>query len=279
MNITVGFLPRERFSLAHESLECLLTFTQGDFNLVIVDCNIPEKYKKRMVKVLKGFKNVRFLRFENYLLPNQSRNRLVEETGDDYLCFLENDILVEDNWLTKLVNACEESPVSVAVPHIMEGRVPLGPAHFDWRHHHLREISHPDGTRIEILPRTDWEDYEGDKFKRRREIFMEAHCMLFHRKVFNEFGRFDEEHNSREEIDMSLKLYRANIPVWFEPESHVHFLSPDKTTLESEEKEFFKFKWNLERAMRSHQQIQEKWNLVDIPSSIPFVKSRLELLD
>ncbi|HJZ13491.1 MAG TPA: glycosyltransferase, partial [Acidobacteriota bacterium] len=248
------------------------------FHLAIVDCNTPEKYKKQMAAVLSGFKNVRWISYGDYLLPNQSRNRLIDETDDEYLCFIENDILVEDNWLSLLLSACQETAASVAVPHIMEGRTPLGPAHFDWRHHRLREIPHPSGTQIEILPRTSWEDYEPGKFKRRQEVFLEAHCMLFHRKVFEAFGHFDEEHNTREELDISLQLHSAGIPIWFEPESHVHFLSPDKNTLESEEKEFFKIKWDLDRAYRTHQLVQEKWNLVEVPNSIPFVKSRLALL-
>lgn len=279
MNIAIGFLPRERFSLAQESLECLLDCTHIPFNLVIVDCNIPSKYKEGMLKAVKGHKNVRFIRFENYLLPNQSRNRLISQTQEEYLCFVENDILVEENWLSPLLSACEDSPVSVAVPHIMEGREPLGPAHFDWRHHEIKKISGDVEDRIEILPRTNWDDYTGDKFKRRQDAFLEAHCMLFHRKVFERTGGFDEEHNSREEIDMSLRLHFAGVPIWFEPESHVHFVSPDKTTLEPEEKEFFKFKWDLERAYRSHEHIRKKWNLVDIPTSIPFVKNRLALLE
>lgn len=279
MDVTVGFLPRERFSIAHECLECLLDCTPIPFHLVIVDCNIPQKYMQQMKRVLKGFKNVRFLQYGNYLLPNQSRNRLIEETRSKYLCFIENDILVEKNWLSLLLAACEEGGTSVAVPHIMEGREPLGPAHFDWRHHRIKEISGPLGMQIEITPRTSWEDYKGDQFKRRRELFLESHCMLFHTKVFDTFGYFEEEHNSREEIDMSLKLHYAGIPVWFEPESHVHFLSPEKSDLEPEEREYFKFKWDLKRACRSHELIQTKWNLVEIPTSLPFVKNRLSYLD
>jgi GT2 family glycosyltransferase len=279
MSITVGFLPRERFSLAHESLQCLLDCTSFPFHLVIVDCNIPDKYKQQMTKVLRGFKDVRFLRYENYLLPNQSRNRLIDHTSDEYLCFIENDILVEKDWLSHLLSVCEETTARVAAPHIMEGREPLGPAHFDWRHYQIREIPGPDGNQIQILPRTSWEDYKGDQFKRRQELFIESHCMLFHRKVFDAFGYFDEEHNSREEIDICLNLHRAGIPVWFEPKSHVHFLSPDKKTLEPEEKEYFKMKWDLDRALRSHQDIQKKWNLVEIPTSIPFVKRRIALLN
>jgi GT2 family glycosyltransferase len=246
---------------------------------VIVDPHIPKKYRKRIEKVVQGLNNVRFLRYESYLLPNQSRNRLIDDCKDRYLGFIENDIFVEKNWLEPLLSACDETSSGVASPHIMEGREPLGPAHFDWRHHRIREIPHPEGLQIEILERTNWDDYKGDQFKRRRELFLESHCMLFHRNVFDTFGYFDEEHNSREEIDISLRLYRAGVPVWFEPESHVHFVSPDRNTLEHEEKEYFKMKWDLTRAIRSHEDIKKKWNLVDIPTSLPFVKSRLSLLE
>lgn len=232
-----------------------------------------------MFKVLKGFQNIRFISYENYLLPNQSRNRLIDETKDEYLCFIENDILVEKDWLRHLLSACQETKSGVVAPHIMEGREPLGPAHFDWRHYAIKEVSGPEGPQIEILPRTSWEDYKPGKFKRRREIFIESHCMLFHRSVFESFGYFDEGHNCREEIDICLNLYRCDVPVWFEPESHVHFLGPNKATLESEERQYFKFKWDLDRAIRTHEEIQKRWNLVEIPTSIPFVKRRLAFLN
>jgi GT2 family glycosyltransferase len=228
-----------------------------------------------MEKVTKGCKNVEYLHTEDYLSQGQSRNMLIERTQDDYLCLTENDVSVEDDWLSYLLSACEDSPGSVAVPHIMEGPEPLGPAHFDWRLHKWKEIQGPDGVQFDIVERTSWEDYEPGKFVRRREDFIETHCVLWDMKAFEKFGRFETDTNTREEVDVSLRLHLAEIPMWFEPKSHVHFLTVGDFTIEPEEEEFFKKKWDLERAVWTHQYLEEKLKLVELPTSIPFVKSRL----
>ena len=204
--VTVGFVPRERFSVAHECLESILDCTHIPFNLLVVDCNTPRKYKERMERVTKGCNNVEYLTTEEYLSQGQSRNLLIERAHDDYLCLTENDVLVEEDWLSHLLSACEDSPGSVAVPHIMEGPEPLGPAHFDWRLYRIKEVKDGDGVKIDIVERTSWEDYEPGKFVLRREEFIETHCMLWDMMAFEKYGRFETETNTREEIDVSLRL-------------------------------------------------------------------------
>ncbi|MGH7801487.1 MAG: hypothetical protein ACREOW_12835 [Thermodesulfobacteriota bacterium] len=68
--ITIGFVARERFSVASECLQRIFDCTHIPFNLIVVDCNIPQVYWQQMEKVLRGRSNVRVIYTDRYLLPN-----------------------------------------------------------------------------------------------------------------------------------------------------------------------------------------------------------------
>jgi hypothetical protein len=101
---------------------------------------------------------------------------------------------------------------------------------------------------------------------------MEQHCILFRRSALERMGPYDEELNTRDEIDLSLALYHAGQKVVFEPQCEVHYLPPYPP--EDDELDFFYMKWDLERAARSRERIRKKWNLVQCPGDMGFVKAR-----
>lgn len=270
-DITIGFVPRERFSLAAEALQRIFDHTEQPFDMIVVDCNIPAVYRREMDEVLEGRDNVTIIQTDHYLLPNQSKNLVVEEAKGKWLCMIENDVLVQDGWLSTLIAACEEHPADVAVPLIMEGPLGAGKVHFDDLLGEVREVQSPDGVRLEIAPRT--RKKEQDRGTRRRTVqFMEQHCLLFRRSVFDRIGPYDGELNTRDEIDLSLSLYKAGVPVVYEPACEVHYLPPYPPR--DDETDYFFMKWDLDRAQKSRDRIREKWNLVEVPGDMAFVRDR-----
>src|SRR5919109_117125 len=131
--VTTGFVPRDRFSKAAESLQRIFDHTDIPFNLIVVDCNTPQLYRQQMEKVLKGRGNVKVIRTDRYLLTNEANNIVIQESKDDFLCIIENDIMVEKGWLSYLIAACEEHPADVAVPLIFERQSEFEKVHFDDR--------------------------------------------------------------------------------------------------------------------------------------------------
>ena len=119
-NITIGFVPRERFSSAAESLESILTETDTPYEMLIVDCATPPAVWAEIEALIEGRDNIRVLRTDHVLLPNEAKNLVIRETKTEYLCLIENDNLVEPGWLDKFLNACEEMPADVAVPMLMK---------------------------------------------------------------------------------------------------------------------------------------------------------------
>lgn len=269
--VTIGFVPRERFSLAAESLQRIFDYTRIPFALIVVDCNIPAPYWEEMERVLEGRSNVDVIHRDRYLLPNQSKNLVIEEASGEYLCMIENDVLVQEDWLSTLIAACEEHPADVAVPLIVEGPLGTKDVHFDDALGEVRHIQGPEGSQLEIVPREEDKEY-GWNAERQTVQFMEQHCLLFRRSVFDRIGPYDEALNTRDEIDLSLSLYDADVPVVFEPKCVVHYIPPFPPR--RDEVDYFFMKWDLHQGARSRARIREKWNLVEVPGSMEFVKDR-----
>ncbi len=265
--ITIGFTPRERFAGAAESLASLYDHTPLPFELLVVDGATPPRYLMQMEGILDGHDNWRMLRSDRHLLPAEAKNLVLAEATGDYLCIVENDNLFTDGWLEALVAACEELPADVACPAIREGRGTT--EHFD---RHLGSLVRRDGPggSYEIVP------LEGSRNavrERTRVDFVEQHCLLFRRSVFERIGPFDEELNTRDEIDLSLALHHAGATVVLEPRAVVNYIPPSERP-EEDELEFYGMRWDLDRAVRSRERIRRKWDLVETPGDLGFVRYR-----
>jgi hypothetical protein len=209
---------------------------------------------------------------DRYLLPNQAKNRVIEQTTTDFLCLIENDNLVEAGWLEKLIRACEEHPADVAIPLLMEGRPGSSKVHFDDQLGYVERVDSPDGEKW-VIRRRRISSHRARQATRRSEEFMETHCLLFRKSVFERIGPFDEELNTSEEVDVSLALYEAGVPAVFEPESVIHYVLPT-FPLPDEDRDYFLTKWEVDRARASHARIMERWNLAELPQTLGFVIER-----
>ena len=265
--ITIGFLPRERFVLAAESLSSLYEHTTMPFELLVVDPATPQRYLREMHAVLADHHNWRILHSDRNLLPAESKNLVLGQAGGDYLCLLENDLVFNPGWLEALLDACERYPADVAAPLIREGRGEDG--HFD---RHLGTVAHSSRVpgRREILPLTEPRDAISDI---EAVQFVEQHCLLFRRSVFDRIGPYDETLNTRDEVDLSLALLDAGATVVVAPRSLINYVPPT-TALRPDELEFYRHRWDLDRAAASRARIAEKWSLVRTPGDLEFVRYR-----
>lgn len=270
-SVTIGFVPRERFSSAPESLRSIIEETRTPHELIIVNCNVPPKIWQQIEEIIDGKENIRILYSDRCLLPNQARNRVIRETTTEYLCLIENDNLVEAGWLSKLIAACEEQPADVAIPLLMEGRPGTTKVHFDDNLGSVTTVNTPEGQMFEVVPRTPTRKLLSAG--RQNQEFMETHCLLFRTSVFERIGELDETINTSEEVDLSLALWKAQVRSVFEPGSRVHYVLPT-FPLSEEDRPYFMMKWDVEHARRSHAHLQRKWKLASFPQIMGFVTER-----
>jgi GT2 family glycosyltransferase len=263
--ITIGFWARERFVVAGESLASLYEHTMLPFELLVVDAATPERYLREMHEVLDRHDNWRMLRSDHYLLPAAAKNLILREVRSDYVCLLENDTLFTDGWLEVLVDACETFPADVAAPAIREGHGEE--EHFDA---HLGTLVQTEDGLWDIKPLKRARNAVPE---RERVQFVEQHCLLFRRSVFDRIGPYDEELNTRDEVDLSLALHHAGATVVLEPRSIVNYVPPSSAP-EEDELPYYRMRWDLDRAAASRERIKQRWSLVDTPGDLGFVQYR-----
>jgi glycosyltransferase involved in cell wall biosynthesis len=271
-DVTIGFIPRERFSLAPESLQSILEHTDVPFNLVVVDCNMPEAFRRPVDQLLEGRSNVTIVRSDEYLLPNECRNLVVREAKGEFLCLIENDNLVSDGWLSRFVSAMETHEAGAVIPLILEGRPGDDKVHFDDNLGSVEIVETPEGIKWEVRPRPGRKENDLGAASR-FEVFMETHCLFFRRSVLDRIGPFDEALNTSEEIDVSLSLYSAKVPAVFAPECVVRYIQPPQPVCR-DDLGYFLHKWDIDAAHRSHRYLQQKWKLVRMPQLVGFVEER-----
>ena len=272
--VTVGFVARERFSLAAKALRVLYKHTDIPFRLIIVDCNIPTRYRKQMERAVKGQTNVTFLDIDREILPNHAKNMVYEASGDDYICFLENDCVVPDGWLSKLIDACESFPAQVASPLLFDRAPWKGKIHHAWKLGSIKVEHDSVMERIRLVP------HGGDAYTwhKRLEPFqadlIESHCVLYHRRAFEKIYPLPEDLSVDEFVDSSIALYKLGIAMIIVPSVKISFYSP--SCVQKEELPFFRFRWDTDKAAKSMAYLTTKWNIVNVGKSDAFSKERLE---
>jgi GT2 family glycosyltransferase len=260
---TVVVVPRERFSKSEAALENLLAHTAQPYELVYVDGNSPPRVRDflRAKAAEHGF---RLIRTERYLTPNQARNLGLRNVETRYVAFMDNDVFVEDGWLTELVDCAEETGAWVVGPLTFEGDPSERRIHLVGGY---MEIVTEDGqrrlrTRHHLARRPLAEVTE--TLERKECDFAEFHLCLVRREAFDKTGPLDEAlMSSREHLDFCLLVKQAGGSVWVEPSSRNTYVTPpplDRTDLP-----FFLRRWSEGYNEISFRHFCEKWDLDPAP--------------
>ena len=274
--VTIAIVPRDRFSKTALTVRSVLENTRPPFHLVVVDCGMPDRYRKQVELALQGgCADAKVLRSEKQYNSNEAKNWVIREVVDsEYLAFVENDVEVHPGWLEKLIAACEEEDADVARPLIMERKIVGTFPHFDQRLGRINKIETEDGTSFKFYRRK--KPLSADVVTSRQlSTVLETHCLLFKRSVFDRIPPFDERLTVRQEVDLALELVNAGIKIVFEPDAVITYHRPPPVN--RDERVYFNTRWDFVQGIRSHQIIEDRWKLIDFPESIAFARHRHKL--
>lgn len=276
-NVTIVVAPRERFGLSARSLETIYRHTDVPFELVYVDGNSPRGVR-RSIEDARRRHGFRLVRTERYLSPNQARNIGLREATTEYVVFVDNDLLVTDGWLGSMLSCAEETGAWVVGPLYLEG----DPAD---------EIVHMAGGDLAFAGEpgrrsfTTTHRYQGTAIPslatplvRESVGFVEFHCMLVRRDVFDRLGPLDEELlNTREHLDLCIQVRDAGGDVVFEPSSVVTYRTPPPIDLV--DVPYFWLRWSEEWTQRSLGHFVAKYGIdPSYTDRIGIVRSRRQLV-
>ena len=265
--LTIGIVPRERFSIWPRALKSILDYTDLDYELIIVDNQTPPRYWAEIEQLLAGRENVRIIRTEKKLLPGPCKELIADVCDTELICLIENDVIVTEGWLTSMIDAIQEYPADVVSPMVLEGSPHK--IHADKNFGHFKFVQTERGTELSIVPIA----HTARELSQITSVTPiecgETHCLLFRTEALKRTKPFREPLNTREFIDTFLTLREAGVTFVFQPASRVIFVPPPP--VEPDEMPFFAAKWDKQLAADSHRLILEKWNLAAFPPSIGFV--------
>jgi GT2 family glycosyltransferase len=268
--VTVAIVPRERFSFATRSLESILAHTRERCELIYLDANSPTPVKEQLRRQADSH-GFRLISTEHYLTPNVARNLAARHVETKYVAFVDNDVLVTPNWLTRLVACAEQTGAWAVGPLYCQGE-PMGEtihmaggtAHFYQQggKRFLRE-AHTLGGEPLSQHRPD--------LRRGPVELLEYHCVLLRMEVFDRWGSLDEQLLSvHEHVDLCLTLREAGLGVYMEPASEITYIGP--LPLAASDRDYFSLRWCDWWNRLSLEHFQNKW---DVDSSDPSLRDVL----
>lgn len=255
--VTIVVSPRERFSVSRRSLESIYANTPEPFRLIYMDCGSPA-YVRDWLKRESQARGFELLRFEEHMVPNRARNLAFPHVKTEYVCFIDNDALVDPGWLGAMIRCADESGAAVVAPlyligarednkiHMAGGKATRemrGPVHYFNEQHVLMDS-----------PLLEWHG----KLRRRETDYGEFHCMFMRSETLRKYGPLDEELKSAlEHVDICIKMKDGGEKVVFEPASVVTYLSTAEFLLS--DVPYFQRRWSTEwnRAAVTH--FYRKW--------------------
>jgi GT2 family glycosyltransferase len=255
-DVTIIVVPRDHFSDTKESLDSVFAFTPSTCPIIYVDGGSPPSIARYLRKQAEE-RHFELLRYDHYLTPNQARNIGAKRATSRYIVFIDNDVIVTQEWISPLVDCADATGAAVVGPLCYEERPLHSRVHFAGGDARI-VVSRVNGTehhrlveRIHKLPvPTCQKPTEAAEF----------HCMLVRTEVFRRLDGLDENMlSTRENIDFCLAVQKAGERVYVEPRSAITYLPP--RPLRVSDVPFFALRWSDLWDLSSFQYFRDKWNL------------------
>jgi GT2 family glycosyltransferase len=218
---TVVVAPREQFRVTRPALESIFAQTELPYKLVYVDGASPAPVQ-RYLKLRARQRGFTLIRAGHYISPMEARALALPHVDTEYVCFIDNDVLVTRGWLDRLVRCADETGAWAVGPLYCNGSPASGLIHMAGGLAHILE---------ENGRRSFFEEHrfperllsEVQTYLRRGPTeLVEFHCKLLRTETFDKFGPQDPRYLScAESLDLCLRLREAGYPVYLEPSAIV----------------------------------------------------------
>ncbi len=204
--IIVNYMDKDHIA---KCLESLRQTQWHDFEVIVVDQLTPD-----FEEIESRFHEVRLLHLDTHVGPAAARNHGVALARGPLLVFLDNDTVVEPDWLSRLIEPLESDPIIAAAQS------------------KLLQMSNP---RV-IDSIGDFIDRQGfgyslgqgevdeGQYDDAREIFSpRTACAIVRKSIFEEVGGFDEDfHVDWEDVDLGWRIRLLGYRIVSAPLSRVH---------------------------------------------------------
>ena len=212
LSVSVVLVGSNNFEVASKSVESVLTDTDKDVEVVLVNNdsesgvleNLIEKFRDTRVSILSVGANRSF---------GERSNVGAESATGEILVFLNNNVMVTENWLAPLVHELQANPnVSAVGPKFLfpDGSIREAGAFLD---RNGRSVQRGEGRAS-----------GADLFNKKRDVqYLRKDCFAIRKRDFLKVGGFSfvYEPGGYEDSDLCFSLRAAGLTVVYQPESTV----------------------------------------------------------
>jgi GT2 family glycosyltransferase len=256
---TVVVAPREQFRVTRRALESIFAHTATPYRLVYIDGGSPppvRRYLERRARQ-RGFT---LIRTAHYLSPMEARALAVPHVDTEYVCFIDNDVLVTRGWLARLVACADETDAWAVGPLYCNQELAQGLIHMAGGEAHILEEN---GRRSFFeehrFPGRLLGEVRGHLRREPTEL-VEFHCKLLRTEAFDKFDLLDTRCLScTESLDLCLRLREAGCPVYLEPSAIVS--NQQSPPFHWSDLPFYLLRWSDAWNRISLRWFRERWDL------------------
>jgi GT2 family glycosyltransferase len=255
--VTVVITQRERMSLTERSLESVLSDRSEPFDLIYVDGGSSEELR-RYLQTKSQAAQFLLLQRPEWLWPNVARNLAMTHVKTEYVVFIDNDVLVEQGWLQRMVQAADETGAALVGPLYLWSNGVDEP-----RIHMAGGVLNFERTKdgLEIFER---HNLINERLEVRSKLvrspcdYLEYHCMMARTDFLTTVGGLDEQITCvHEHIDLALEARKRNLPIVMEPTAGVDYLAFIPLALS--DVAFYQWRWSQEAVTSSLSAFCRKW--------------------
>lgn len=117
--VTIGFVNYNKLDIVEECIDSVLRQQGGPYRLIFVD-NASTDGSRQLVKE-KYPEDLEMVFLEENSGPNPARNIILNKADSEYVLFLDADVILQDDVITRLVTSLDEfQAAGVASPKIMD---------------------------------------------------------------------------------------------------------------------------------------------------------------
>jgi GT2 family glycosyltransferase len=268
---TIVMTARERHTLAEASIQSIVGATRPPYRFMYLDVQSPD-WLRAVLARRAGEWGLEVVRFDEPLWPHEARDRVVGSIDTDYVVFIDNDVLVEKDWLDALVTCADETGAGIVGPLYLWGDG-VHPPKIHMAGGKLTEEFTEHGRHLIDTHLLSDEDPQRVESALRRAPcdFVEYHCMLLRTSLVRDGTLLDTALRCvHEHVDTALSVKQRGFPIFFEPASRVTYLAFADYTLD--DLYFFRWRWSIEEADRNIARFSSKWNVVNEDRSFKGVR-------
>lgn len=267
-SVSIIVSPRERFSVARESLLSIYSTVGQRVELIYVDIEADPDLSAWLDEQAE-LRDFRIVRPGHDVSPNEARNLGLKLAQSRYVVFIDNDVICAAGWLEALLDCALSENADLVAPLTCHGL----PVHSNI--HHAGGtlfgdintfLAQPPGTRT-ARDQIAWAGTKVSELpvtlSRGATESCEYHCVLLRRSVFERIGPLDEKLlATREHNDLCLTLAQIGAKLVFEPRAVVTYLFPSRARpMRSLDWRYFALRWSADWQRRSIEHYEAKWGL------------------